>query len=136
MKVETKPAENYKEEAIVVKPKSFVPEPDSDSSDGEEGKESDSDSDSDEQATCGVSEIDELFKEFTKHINITDFRSILVDFDQLVALIARHRSTLFASSRELPPQILDLLKSIQETVDEVTPAIKKKMKEPMLDAYS
>jgi hypothetical protein len=67
---------------IVVKPKSFVP--DSDSSDGEEGKESDNDSDSDSdegQATCGVSEIDELNKECTKHINITDFRSILVDFD-------------------------------------------------------
>jgi hypothetical protein len=54
-----------------------------------------------------------------------------------VALIAQHRTTLFAAStRELPPQILDLIKSIQETVDEVTPAIKKKMKEPMLDAYS
>jgi hypothetical protein len=56
-------------------------------SDEDSGSEEDEDSDSDQEATCGVAEIDDLIKECNKHINITDFRSILEDFEQLVVLI-------------------------------------------------
>ena len=72
-----------------------------------------------------------------KHANIKDFEHLIEDFDMLTAEIKNQETTMYEEYGEkLPARVLKALAQIEETINEVTKADIKAMKQMKQKAYN
>ena len=104
----------------------------------------DSDAEEDEEQrqmksakTKKVEALDKIVSDLRKHANIGDFNALDNSFGQLETEIAKSASALFEENGDkLPVSVLKMLILVEDTVNEVTNAQKKKMSKVNATSYN
>ena len=81
--------------------------------------------------------VEKILDECRKHANISDFNAMDADLPKLAGEIEKNGPTLFKEKGEkLPNRVLKILIQFEDTINEVTNAMKKKMNKTNAQAHN